>query len=122
MDNNTSLMSIVFNTSPLFTREYPSDIVLFQTFSTIQTNTPIWTPASGKSIFLTALQVSGSVPMAIGLNRENNATFMSILLTSSLATYGESFSSPIEFEPDEVISVTTNTAGTMNITLFGYEF
>lgn len=60
--------------------------------------------------------------MAIRLNRENNATFMSILLTSSLATYGESFSSPIEFEPDEVISVTTSAAGTMNITLFGYEF
>ena len=53
MDNNTKLMSIVFNLEePLFTREYPSDIILFNTFSSIQTNTTIWTPESSMSIFL----------------------------------------------------------------------
>ncbi|MBU5425105.1 hypothetical protein KQI41_01665 [Tissierella pigra] len=124
MDNNTKLMSIVFNLeeNPLFTREYPSDIIMFQTFSSIQTNTPIWTPAFDKSIFLTALQVSASVPLVIKLNRENNATFMSIIITSTLATYSESFPSPIKFNPDEVISISTNAVGTVNITLLGYEF
>lgn len=122
MDNNTRLMSIVFNLDePLLIREYPSDIVLFNTFSTIQTNTPIWTPASDKSIFLTGFQTSSSVPLVINLNRESNAPFMSIILTSSLATYGESFPSPIKFMPDEVISITTNATGTTNITLLGYE-
>ena len=122
MDNNTRLMSIVFNLDePLLIREYPSDIVLFNTFSTIQTNTPIWTPSSDRSIFLTALQVSASVPLVINLNRESNAPFMSIILTSSLASYSESFPSPIKFMPDEVISITTSATGTTNITLLGYE-
>lgn len=123
MDNNSKLMSIVFNLDePLFTREYASDIILFRTFSTIQTNTIIWTPTSGKSIFLTALLVSAPTPLVVQLNREGNTPFMSIILTNTLATYSESFSSPIEFKPDEVISITTNIAGTINITLIGYEF
>lgn len=122
MDNNTKLMSIVFNLEdPLLTREYPSDIVLFRTFTTLQTNTPIWTPSTDKSIFLTALQVSAPSPLVVQLNRGNNATFMSIALTNTLATYGISFSSPIEFNSDEIISITTNIAGTVNITLLGYE-
>lgn len=124
MDNNTKLMSLVFNleTDPLFTREYASDIVLFQTFSTIQTNTPFWTPSAGKTIFLTALQVSTSAPLGINLNREGNAIFMSIILSNALSTYSESFSFPIRFNPDEVISITTNATGPVNITLIGYEF
>ncbi len=122
MDGNAKLMSIVFNLEdPLFTREYPSDIVLFQTFTVLQTNTPIWTPGANKSIFLTALQVSAPSPLVVQLNRGNNAAFMSIALTNSLATYGISFSSPIEFNPDEIISITTNAAETVNITLLGYE-
>ena len=122
MDNNTKLMSIVLNLDePLSTIEYPSDIIIYNTFSTAQTNTTIWTPSSGKSIFLTGFLVSASVPLVINLNRENNTTFMSIILTTSLATCGESFPSPIKFVPDEVISITTNVAGTTNITLIGYE-
>ncbi len=122
MGDQTKLMSIVFNLEePLVTREYPSDIVLFQTFTVIQTNTPVWTPDSGKSIFMTALQVSATVPVVIQLNRGNISPFMSIILTSSLATYSESFPSPIQFNSDEAVSVTTSAAGTVNITLIGYE-
>lgn len=122
MNNNTKLMSIVLNLDvPLSTIEYPSDIVMFHTFSTAQTNTTIWTPDSGKGIFLTAFQVSASVPMVINLNREGNVPFMSTILTATLATYGESFPSPIEFIADEAISITTNATGTTNITLIGYE-
>ncbi len=124
MDNNTKLMSIVFNLeeNPLFTREYASDIVLFQTFSTIQTNTTVWTPDSGKSIFLTAFQVSASTPLSIQLRRGSNNPFLSIILTTTLASYGESYSSPIKFNPNEIISVNTSAAGTVNISLMGYEF
>ncbi len=122
MGVNTKLMSIVFNLEdPLLTREYPSDIVLFRTFTTLQTNTPIWTPGAGKSIYLTALQSSAPAPMVVQLSRGNNDTFMSIALTTALATYGLSFPSPVEFNPDEVISITTGSAGTVNITLLGYE-
>ena len=122
MGVNTKLMSIVFNLEdPLLTREYPSDIVLFRAFTTLQTNTPVWTPDTGKSIYLTALQVSAPAPLVVQLSRGNNEDFMSIALTNTLATYGLSFPSPIEFNPDEVISVTTDSAGTVNITLLGYE-
>ncbi len=122
MGDQTKLISIVFNLEePLVTREYPSDIVLFQTFTAIQTNTPIWTPDSGKSIFMTALQVSATVPVVIQLNRANHSPFMSIILTGSLATCSESFPSPIRFNPDEAVSVTTSAAGTVNVTLIGYE-
>lgn len=122
MDNNTKLMSIVFNLEdPLITREYASDIVLFQTFSAVQTNTAVWTPSSGKSIFLTAFQVSAPAPLTLQLMRGSNSLFLSIILTTALATYGESFSSPVKFNPDEVISVTTSAAGTVNISLIGYE-
>lgn len=122
MNNNTKLMSIVLNLDePLLVREYPSDIVMFNSFSTLQTNRPIWTPSSGKSIFLTAFQVSSSVPLVISLNRENNSPFLSIILTNSLASYGESFPSPIKFMTDEIITITTNATGITNITLLGYE-
>ncbi len=122
MDNNTKLMSIVFNLeNPIFTREYASDIVLFQTYSTVQTNAAIWTPSYGKSIYLTALQVSAPAPLTIQLKRGNNNLFLSIILTTTLATYSESFSSPIKFNTDEVISVTTSAVGTVNISLIGYE-
>lgn len=122
MGDQTKLMSIVFNLEePLLTREYPSDIILFQTFTAIQTNTPIWTPASGKSIFMTALQVSAAVPVVIKLNRGGYSPFMSIILTSSLATCSESFPSPIRFNPDEAVSITTSAAGTVNVSLIGYE-
>ncbi len=120
MTNNTKLQSIVLS-SPLLTLEYPSDIIMFHTFSTIQSNTPIWTPGSGKSIFLTALEASAPAALIVTLNRASNAPFMSIVLTATLATYGESFPSAIRFEPDEAISLTTSAAGTINITLFGYE-
>lgn len=123
MGDNTKLMSIVFSLEdPLITREYSSNIVLFRTFTSAQTNTVIWTPASGKSVLMTALQASASVPVTIQLNRGSNAAFMSIMLTSTLATYGASFPSPVQFNQNEVISVTTNAAGTVAITLIGYEF
>lgn len=122
MGTNTRLMSLVFDIDdPLYTREYASDIIKYRTFSTIQTNVSIWTPATGKSIYLTAMEVSTSAPTTITLARNTNTAFMSIVLTSSLATYSESFPSPIKFNIDEIIHLSTNAATNVNITLFGYE-
>lgn len=122
MGDYTKLMSIVFNIDePLLTRDYPSDIVKYNTFTTVQTNTPLWTPGSGKSIFLTAMQVSVSGAVDIQLNRGGNNPFMTLILTNNLATFSESFPSPISFNVDEGISLTTNVATTVHITLFGYE-
>jgi hypothetical protein len=123
MKNKNRLNNNVFNyeATPLFTREYASDIILYNTFSTLQNNTPIWIPATGKRIFLTAIQASSLAALIVKLSRASNATFLSVNLTTSFATYSESFSSPIKFAPNEIISLSTNTAGTINITLLGYE-
>lgn len=123
MDYKTRINNNVFNdeTRPLFTQEYASDIILYNTYSTVQNNSPIWIPAAGKRICLTAIQTSSLLALTLTLNRAGNEPFLSIVLTATLATYGESFSSPLRFEPDEIISLTTSNVGTMNITLMGYE-
>lgn len=123
MNNKKRTNYNVFNypTRPLFTREQASDIILFNTFATVQTNNPLWTPAAGKRICLTAVQAAAPAGLTVTLNRAGNAPFLSIVLTAAFATYSESFSSPVRFAPDEVIALTTNTTGTMYITLLGYE-
>jgi hypothetical protein len=123
MDNADRLSNNVFNdeTRPLFTLEHASDIILFNTFSAIQSNNPIWTPAAGNRICLTAVQISALAPLTVTLNRAGNEPFVSIVLTTALATYSESFPSPVIFLPGEAISLTTSATGTMTITLIGYE-
>lgn len=91
MDNNTKLMSIVFNLDePLFVREYPSDIVLFNTFSTIQTNTPIWVPKPNKSVFLTAVQATAPLPISIILS-DGEDNFLSLRITEPFCTVSQRF-------------------------------
>ncbi len=123
MDSNSRTNSSVFNyeSSPLFTRESASTKVLYNTFSTAQNNTAVWTPASGKRIYLTAVETSALAALVVTLNRAGNAPFLTVNLTTSLATFGESFPSPIKFNLGEAITLTTSTSGTMYITLIGYE-
>ncbi len=123
MDNKPRANYKVFNDerSPLFTREQASNILRFNTFSTAQANTSLWTPASGKKICLTAITASSLAALVVTLNRAGNAPFLSLVLTTAQATYSESFASPVIFAANESISLTTNVAGTMSITLIGYE-
>lgn len=113
----------VFNdvAGPLFTREQPSNLIKFNTFSTAQTTTVLWTPGAGKKIYLTALETSAIATLVVTLNRSGNTPFLSIVLTAEMSTFGESFPSPVIFSTDENITLTTSTSGTMNITLIGYE-
>lgn len=123
MDNKPRGNYKVFNDelSPLFTREQVSNIVRFNTFSAIQTNTNLWTPAAGKRICLTAVATSALAALVVTLNRTGNAPFLSVVLTTTLATFSESFSSPVIFAVNESITLTTSVLGTMTITLIGYE-
>lgn len=122
MDDKTRVNNSVFNdeTNPLFTREQAADVIRFHTFSAAQTNTPIWLPPAGRSICLTALQISALTAVTVTLNRAANAPFLSIVLTTAVATFSESFPAPLLFAPNEAISLTTNAAGTIYITLMGY--
>ena len=113
----------VFNDElrPLYTREQTSSIIRFNTFSTLQTNTALWTPATGKRICLTALTASAPAAIVVTLSRAANAAFLVVVLTATLATYSESFPSPLTFAVNERIALTTSAQQTVNITLIGYE-
>jgi len=121
MGVNTKLMSIVFNLEdPLLTREYPSDIVLFRTFTTLQTNTPIWTPDAGKSIYLTSVQVSAPLAASI-LFSDDIMDFLSLRITQPFGTVSRVFPSeyrltagnPLKLSTsDEEISCNTSGAAT----------
>ncbi len=123
MSKKYRLNNNVFNyeANPLFTREYASNIVLFNTYSTAQTNTTLWTPATGKRIYLTAVEAASLAAITVSLKRAGSQTFLSIVLTATFTTFGESFSSPVKFAANEAISLTTSASGTMYITLIGYE-
>jgi len=123
MDNKIRANYKVFNDEvrPLFTREQTSNIILYNTFSTAQTNTVLWTPVTGKRICLTAVEASSLAALVVTLTRAGNAPFLSVALTTTMAAFSESFPSPVIFSANERISLTTSAAGTMYITLIGYE-
>lgn len=123
MDKKIRANYKVFNDEvrPLFTREQTSNIILYNTFSTAQTNTVLWTPAAGKRICLTAIEASSLAALVVTLTRTGNAPFLAVALTTAMSAFSESFPSPVIFLPNERISLTTNASGTMYITLIGYE-
>lgn len=123
MDKKIRANYKVFNDEvrPLFTREQTSNIALYNTFATVQTNTALWTPATGKRICLTAIEASSLAALVVTLTRTGNAPFLSVVLTTTVSAFSESFPSPFIFSTNERISLTTNASGTMYITLIGYE-
>lgn len=123
MDKKIRANYKVFNDEvrPLFTREQTSNIALYNTFATVQTNTALWTPATGKRICLTAIEASSLAALVVTLTRTGNAPFLSVVLTTTVSAFSESFPSPVIFSTNERISLTTNASGTMYITLIGYE-
>ena len=123
MDIHSRANYKVFNDeqSPLFTREQVSNIIRFSTYSEAQQNTHLWTPAADKRICLTAVEVSAQAAMVATLTRTGDSPFLTIVLTTTQATFSESFASPVIFAADEIISLTTNVSGAMTITLIGYE-
>lgn len=123
MDIHSRANYKVFNDeqSPLFTREQVSNIIRFSTYSEAQQNVHLWTPAAGKRICLTAVEVSAQSAMVATLTRTGDSPFLTIVLTTTQATFSESFASPVIFAADEIISLATNVSGEMTITLIGYE-
>lgn len=113
----------VFNdaSKPLNILAIPSTVIKFNSFVTSQTNTNLWTPATGKSIYLTAIQISAAVTAKISLQRANNAVFAVINLTTSITSYNANYFSPIMFNSNESITLTSTNLGEIDITLFGFE-
>lgn len=115
----------VFNDfgAPLYIVAGPSNTILNQTLS--GGNSLTWTPALGKSIYLTAIQVASTALLTVAVNVElarGDTTFLTIELTTVINTYNAAFFSPIKFDTDEAIKITNNAIlAQVNVTLFGYE-
>lgn len=113
----------IFNdvTNPLNILAIPSTTIKYNQFTTSQTNISLWTPATGKSIYLTAIQISAAVTATIKLQRASNVVFAVINLTTSITSYNANYFSPIQFNVNESISLTSTNLGEIDITLFGFE-
>lgn len=115
----------VFNDplAPLYIVEGPSSMILNQTLTGGTSLT--WTPATGKSIYLTAIQAASTALLTLAVNitlARGNTTFLAIELTTVVNTYNAAFFSPLKFNTNETVKITNNTALTsINATLFGYE-
>lgn len=110
MKGKTRLNNSVFNyeANPLFTRENASDIILFNTFSTLQSNTPIWTPAAGKRIFLTAIQTSSLAALTVTLGRTGSNKFLSLRVSNPYTAINQYFPSPYRLKPGDAVFISTS--------------
>ncbi len=99
-------------------------------YTTAQTNTAFWTPASGKKFVLTdiTIVVGGVIDGVLTIFDETNASG-SILFKGTIDvsnnkqfTYGHAFRIPhVGASADNVMKVTTTTAMTVDIVTHGYE-
>ncbi|WP_407311449.1 hypothetical protein [Desulfosporosinus sp. SB140] len=116
----------VFNDSsnPLNVISVLSTVIKFNSFTTSQTSKVLWTPSIGQSINLTAINISAAVGTKISFQRAGNAVFLVVLLNTSISLYNANYCSPVRFDKNESISITSSftlTSGEYDITLIGYE-
>jgi len=123
MDDYSRSNFKVFNdlSNPLYISTNPSKTIIYNSLGGAQTNTTLWTPATGLSIYLTAIQISTAalLTVTISLERADNDVFAVIRLTTTINSYNANYFSPIKFNPNETIYVTSSSG--LDITLFGYE-
>jgi hypothetical protein len=114
----------VFAYDNLPVMENPSSQIIYKGFTSAPTNQVLWTPQTGNSIFLTGIEISSTLPLAVtavNLQRAGNSIFLvARFSTTSPAPFVQSFFSPLQFNKNESISV-TSTLTIIDITLFGYE-
>lgn len=92
----------------------PSNIIKYNNGSSLT-----WTPGSGKSIYLTAVQIAGLISTSLNITVSGSVvgTFLTVELTSAINTYTASFLSPIKFKVNETLTAPASPG----ITLIGYE-
>lgn len=109
---------IIFPGTNFEVYEMPSTIIKYSSFSTIQSHTVLWTPAAGKRIYLTAIDISPAAAVIINLEKSNNSVFLAIQFVGNILPYDRSFSSPVILSG---INISITTAILVNITLYGFE-
>lgn len=104
----------------------PSSSIVYNHLPAASTNVVLWTPQLDKSIFLTGIEISAELQAAVPtvyLQRGGNAVFLVARFsttTPSESVFVQSFFSPVQFNVNEPISV-TSALTLLDITLFGYE-
>jgi hypothetical protein len=102
----------------------PNSSTIIYSELTTPTNQILWTPQSGKRIFLTGIEISTTLPLVVNtvsLQRAGNTVFLvARFSTTSPAPFVQSFFSPLQFNTNESISV-TSTIATVDVTLFGFQ-
>lgn len=113
---------LVFAYDDLPVKVNPS-IIIYKEFSS-PNDEVVWTPQTGKRIYLTGIEISTTLPVVattVQLQRAGNAAFLVVRFNTASATpYAQSFFSPLQFNINEAITV-TSSLGTVDVTLFGYE-
>lgn len=112
------------STDPLYCNGPLTTVIKRFSFTSSQTNTLLWQPATGKSIYLTALAcatTSALTTITVNFSRASNAVFLVCRVINS-SPYEQSFFVPVVFNPNETIRLSsTLLLTTLNISLFGYE-
>lgn len=106
--------------------EESSDTIQYSSFGILPTKSSLWIPASGKSIYLTSVQVSA--PLAVSfLLSDGNDTFLSLRVTESLGNASHRFYSAYELKPNHALMVNTadeqikcTTSGAVSATQVAY--
>jgi hypothetical protein len=92
----------------------PSNIIKYNNGSALT-----WTPGSGKSIYLTAVQIAGLISTSLNITLSGSVVgkILTVELTSAINTYTACFLSPVQFSVNESLSASASPG----ITLIGYE-
>ena len=101
----------------------PSNTIKYLSSSALTGHNLIWQPQNGKSIYLTAVNISSLISLNVTL--EHGASFTDFLTTgfNALAPvpFYSSYLSPIKFSKNESLYVSATVSGLVSISLFGYE-
>lgn len=122
---NNKIISLNTQGVPI-ARKRSSNIIKYDTFTTLSSGKALWTPESGKSVFLTAVQVSAPQAVSIILSEDNN-DFLTLTISEQQRSLAKRFPSPYKLLPDHSLMVRTAneeikcaTSGAVNASQVAY--
>jgi hypothetical protein len=116
----------VFAYQNLPSAENPSPYIVYNHILIAPTHFVLWTPQTGKRIFLTGIEISAelqAIVPATSFERAGNSIFLVARFGTTSPTpsaFVQTFFSPLQFNVNESISV-TSALTLIDITLCGYE-
>ncbi|SHN75173.1 hypothetical protein [Desulfitobacterium chlororespirans] len=87
--------------------EKSSPMIKYDRFGVLPTRQSLWTPETGKSVCLTAAQVSAPLAASIILS-DGNDDFLSLRATGPFSTVSQNFPSPYQLKTNNTLMVRTS--------------